>query len=122
MRQSSHVSIARRRCIVCTSEYETGTTAAGEDQMIGWGLCPAHRELHGDGFIALIECDTSKSGHPIPGDWLNPERVHRTGLVAYLEHGAVCSIFNIQLDPALPAVYVERGTIAKLHGLLPRPN
>jgi hypothetical protein len=51
-----------------------------------------------------------------------PERVHRTGLVAYLERGAVCSIFNIQLDPALPAVYVERGTIAKLHGLLPRPN
>jgi hypothetical protein len=122
MRQSSHGSIARRRCIVCTSEYEIGTVAADEDQLVGWGLCPEHRELHGDGFIALIECDTSKSGHPIPGDWLNPERVHRTGLVAYLERRAVCSIFNIQLDPALPAVYVERGTIAKLHGLLPRRN
>ena len=122
MRQSSHGSIAHRRCIVCTSEYETAAASAGEDQMVGWGLCPEHRELHGDGFIALIECDTAKSGHPVPGDWLKPEAVHRTGVVAFLERRAVCSIFNIRLDPALPAVYVERGTIAKLRGQLPRVN
>jgi hypothetical protein len=42
--------------------------------------------------------------------------------VAFLERRAVCSIFNIRLDPALPAVYVERGTIARLQGLLPRLN
>ena len=121
MRQPSHGSVAHRRCLVCTAEYEA-SASTGEDPIVGWGLCPEHRELHGDGFIALIECDTSKSGHPVPGDWLKPDQVHRTGAVAFLERRAVCSIFNIRLDPALPAVYVERGTIARLQGLLPRLN
>jgi hypothetical protein len=121
MRQPSFESIAHRLCLVCTAEYET-LAANREDAIVGWGLCPEHRELHGDGFIALIECDTSKSGHPVPGDWLKPDQVYRTGAVAFLERRAVCSIFNIRLDPALPAVYVERGTIARLASLLPRLN
>jgi hypothetical protein len=102
------------------SEYETAAT--GQDQLVGWGLCPEHRELQGDGFIAIIECDTSKSGHPMPGDWLKPDHVHRTGAVAFLDRKVVSSIFNIRLDPSLPAVYVERGTIARLRGMLPRLN
>jgi hypothetical protein len=121
MHQPSHGSVAHRRCLVCIAEYET-SASTGADAIVGWGLCPEHRELHGDGFIALIECDTSKSGHPVPGDWLKPDKVHRTGAVAFLERRAVCSILNIRLDPALPAVYVERGTIARLQGLLPRLN
>ena len=87
-----------------------------------WGLCPEHRELHGDGFVAVIECDLAKSGNPAVGDLLDPDRVHRTGVTAYVERTRLLSIFNIRLDPKLPAVYVTRGTVAKLQGYLLRPN
>ena len=86
MRQPSQRATARRRCTICLSEYEVGAGGAAENQRMEWGLCPEHRELHGDGFIAVIECDLAKSGNAVPGDILEPRggasyrcrRLHRT--------------------------------------------
>jgi hypothetical protein len=122
MRPSSHEATARRRCMICLNEYEVGAGGAAEKLQVDWGLCPEHRELHSDGFVAVIECDLAKSGNPAVGDLLDPDRVHRTGLIAYIERTRLLSIFNIRLDPKLPAVYVERGTVAELKGYLLRPN
>jgi hypothetical protein len=108
--------------MICLNEYEVGVGGAAEKLQVEWGLCPEHRELHGDGFVAVIECDLAKSGNPAVGDFLDPERVHRTGVIAYVERARLLSIFSIRLDPKVPAVYVAHGTIAKLQGYLLRPN
>jgi hypothetical protein len=122
MRQSSQEATVRRRCTICLSEYEVGTGGAAENRRMEWGLCPEHRVLHGDGFIAVIECDLAKSGNAVPGDLLEPEEVHRTGVVAYIERQTLWSIFKIRLDSQVAAVYVEGGTVGKLQGYLLRPN
>jgi hypothetical protein len=120
MRQSSNQ--ARRRCTICLSEFEVGTGGINESEVMGWGLCPEHRDLFGDGFVAVIECDIAKSGNPAVGDFLDPDKVHRTGVIAYIERKTLVSTFKMRLDPVIPAVYVARGTVAKLQGCLLRPH
>jgi hypothetical protein len=130
MSDKSHVSMECRVCLVCANPYETGAIlldrrlrASLEHQTtIGWGLCPEHRELHEDGFIALIECDPEKSGNPAADAMVKPENAYRTGTVAYMKRDVFTQVFNLAAAPDLPAVYVEVGLIARLQSMIHRLN
>ena len=130
MSEKSHVSMERRVCLVCAAPYETGAIlldrrlqASLERQTTtGWGLCPEHRELHEDGFIALIECDPTRSGNPAAGARVKPDEAYRTGAVAHMKREVFSQVFNLAVAPDVPAVYVELGLIARLQSMTHRPS
>jgi hypothetical protein len=130
MSDKSHVSMERRVCLVCAAPYETGAIlldtrlrASLERQMTtGWGLCPEHRELHENGFVALIECDPEKSGNPAAGARVKPDEAYRTGAVAHMKREVFSEVFNLPVAPDVPAVYVEVGLIARLQSMIQQPT
>jgi hypothetical protein len=81
------------------NRFERNTTT-------GMGLCKEHKQLHEDGYIALVEVDPSKSDG-VPGGALKPEQAWRTGRVAHVRRSAWDKIFNVPLDPKLPMVYLD---------------
>lgn len=130
MSEKSHVSMEGRVCLVCAETYETGAIlldrrlkASMERQTTtGWGLCPEHREMHENGFIALIECDPAKSGDPAAGAMVKPEDAYRTGAVAHMKREVFSQVFNFAIAPDVPAIYVETGLISTLQSMVHRPD
>lgn len=84
----------------------------------GWGLCPEHKKLFDDGYIALVAIDEGLSirqpdGTVLPGD------AHRTGPVAHLRRRVAEKVFNVPLPEGLPVCFVEPAVIDKLRGMMP---
>jgi hypothetical protein len=73
----------------------------------GWGLCLEHQKLHDDGFVAFVECDPEKSGSPSSGDRLKLGDAFRTGRVVHLKREYFSALFNAEIQPNLPMVFVE---------------
>jgi hypothetical protein len=130
MSDKSHVSMERRVCLVCAAPYETGAilldtrlrASLKRQTTTGWGLCPEHRELHENGFVALIECDPEKSGNPAAGARVKPDEAYRTGAVAHMKREVFSQVFNLPVAPDVPAVYVEVGLIARLQSMIHQPT
>jgi len=128
MSEKSHVSMERHLCLVCGTEYETGAilldrrlrASLDRHTTTGWGLCSQHQQLFDDGFIALVECDPAKSGHPSSSDRLKPHQAYRTGRVAHLKREAFARVFNVPIDAKLPSVFVEPGVIERLEAMVDR--
>jgi hypothetical protein len=126
MSEKSHVSMERCVCLVCGTEYDTGAilldkrlrASLDSYTITGWGLCPEHQRLFDDGFVALVECDPAKSGHPSSADRLKPEQACRTGRVMHLKRDAFARVFNVPIDAQLPFVFAEPGVIEKLQAML----
>ncbi len=93
MSEKSHVSVERHLCLACGAAYDTGTILLDRRlrarleryTTTGWGLCLEHQRLFDDGFVALVECDPGKSGHPSSADRLKPDQAYRTGRVLHLK-------------------------------------
>jgi hypothetical protein len=125
MSEKSHVSMEQRICAVCGTAYETGAilldrrlrASLERYTTTGWGLCPEHRRLHNEGFVALVECDLSKSDPPLHGSELSLEGAYRTGRTAHLRREDFARIFNTSLSPDLPCVFVGPDVIEKLQKL-----
>jgi hypothetical protein len=118
----SYVSLEQHLCIVCGKSYDTGTVLLDRrlrESMLkytvtGSGLCPEHQALHDQGFIALVECDPAKSHLPPSGYRLQPGMAYRTGRIAHLKRDAWSQVFNINIPPDLPLVFVEPGVIDRV--------
>jgi hypothetical protein len=126
MNEKSHVSMERHLCLVCGTEYDTGTilldrrlrASLKRYTTTGWGLCPEHQRLFDDGFVALVECDPGKSGIPSSADRLKPDQACRTGRVLHLKRDAFGRVFSVPIEPNLPSVFVEPGVIEKLEAMI----
>jgi hypothetical protein len=122
MSEKSHVSMEQHVCMICCARYDTGAILLDRrlrnnlerNTITGWGLCAECQRLHEEGFIALVECDATKSGTPADGALLKPEQAYRTGQVARLKREVFGAMFNVPAPPNLPCVYVEAGMIEKL--------
>jgi hypothetical protein len=85
MSEKSHVSLERHLCLVCGAEYDTGAilldrrlrASLDRHTTTGWGLCPEHRRLCDEGFVALVECDPARSAvsRPRPTDLSRSRRI-----------------------------------------------
>lgn len=126
MNTKSHVSLERRVCLVCATTYDTGAllldkrlrASMERHTTTGWGLCPEHRCLHDEGFVALVECDPQKSGHPSAGATIKPEDAYRTGLIAHVRREAFEHVFNTTVARDVPCVFVELGVINRLQAFI----
>jgi hypothetical protein len=116
MTEKSHVSLEQRACLVCGNTYDTGSilldrhlkASLEQHTVTGWGLCPEHKKIHEEGFIALIEVDPGKSERPDANDILQPWQVYRTGVVTYMRREAFLQLFDIPDSQHLvPCVFVE---------------
>jgi len=116
MIDKSYVSIEQAVCPVCGITHDTGDIllhtrlrpVLESKTVTGWKLCPEHEKLHTDGYVALVECDTSKGGKTLNTVW-------RTGQIAHVRRTVFSQIFSdTTLDPTLPLVFVEIGVIARL--------
>lgn len=130
MSEKSHVSMERHLCLVCGAGYDTGAilldrrlrASLERYTTTGWGVCPQHQRLFDDGFVALVECDPTKSGNLSSADRLKPDQAFRTGRLLHLKRDAFDRVFNVSIEPDLPCVFVEPGVIEKLEAMIDTPR
>lgn len=126
MSEKSHVSIERHLCLVCGAEYDTGAilldrrlrASLHRYTTTGLGLCPEHKRLFDEGFVALVEYDPARSGQPSSADRLKPEQAYRTGRIAHLKRDSFARVFNVSIDAKSPLVFVQLGVIEKLGAMV----
>lgn len=120
--KKSYVTMETAICPVCGKESETGAILL--DQHLrdrfemktptGWGLCPEHKKLEEDGFIALVEAE-----HPPEGVVrMGPGEARRTGLICHLKREVARQIFDMGAAVDLPLIFVEPGVIPKINSLI----
>ena len=122
MSDRSHVSMEQRVCLVCAKPFDTGALlldmrlrpSMEPHTITGWDLCPEHRRLHEQGYVALVECDPQQSGNPAGGEKALPGYVYRTGRLAHLKREVFVELFNVALEPNLPCVFVDPAVIEML--------
>jgi hypothetical protein len=122
MNTKSYVSVEQAMCPVCGTHHDTGVlldcrlrNTLERTTVTHVALCPEHQKLYDDGYIALVEADSAKSGITPDMDRIKPEDAYRTGRVAHLKRRLYAEIFNVPLDdPNLPMVFVEPEVIDML--------
>lgn len=124
----SYVTMEQRLCVVCGKTYDTNTILIDKrlkdsfetHTVTGYGLCPDDTKFKDAGYVALIECDESKS--KVGTKILNGEEVlvianidqaSRTGNHAHVKSDAFMELFDMPV-PEQMIVYVENGMIDKL--------
>jgi hypothetical protein len=93
----SYVTLVVAICPVCTTEHQTGDLLLDtrmrdtfeRTTVTGFALCPACKQLHDDGYLALVGIDESKSTQPY-----KPDSVYRTGQVAHIRYHVAQDIFG----------------------------
>lgn len=116
----SHVSMETKQCLVCAKEFNVGVLldsrlrdSLESKTLTGYGLCDEHNKLFGDGYIALIGIDESKSTVETNGNIL-PHNAYRTGNVIHVKYLVLEGFFNIPINKSLPVIFVEDDVIDKL--------
>ena len=72
--EKSHVGFEQKLCGVCNRAFDSGVIlldkrmlpSLDKHTITGYDLCPEHKKLHEQGFIALVECDPEQT--PGAGD------------------------------------------------------
>lgn len=127
MSDKSHVSREQHVCLVCGARFDTGAilldkrlrASMERHTATGWGLCPEHRKLSEDGFVALVECDPQRSGSQAAGR-MKPEQAYRTGHLAHLKREVFVEVFRMPINDNEPCVFVEPGVIEQLQAMTAR--
>lgn len=113
----SFVALEKAVCPVCGTVHETGSIlldkrfrAISEERAVThYDLCPEHKHLLGEGFIALVEVTEQAT---------RLEDANRTGKVLHIKRELWEHFFDIKLEnAAAPMVFVEIGVIDRLHAL-----
>jgi hypothetical protein len=128
MDEKSHVSMEQHVCVVCGRPFDTGAIlldrrlrpSMNRHTVTGWDLCPEHRRLHEEGFVALVECDPKRSGNPGAGERIAPDRVYRTGRLAHVKRAVFADLFDVAAAPETPCFFVDPEVMALLEKIQPR--
>lgn len=130
MPDKSHVSMEQHVCTVCGKQYDTGAIlldkrlrkSLGPKTLTGWGMCPEHQAKYDEGYIALVECDRSKSGAFSGSETIRREDVWRTGPVIHMRKAVFEQVFSgvssTQPDGSmLPVCWIEPDVTKQLEQL-----
>jgi hypothetical protein len=116
----SFVSMEQKVCMVCATEYDSGTILLNKHlrnnmktkTITGWGMCGEHQKLMDDGYIALVEA-TGPQG----ATTLRQDNAIRTGNICHLKRSVADAIFNVAIPIGIPMLFVEPGVIEKLQSM-----
>ena len=107
------VRMEKNSCPVCGVEHDVGVMIHKHLREIpekytltGFSLCPEHKALFEEGYLALVAIDESKSDKRPNGNF-NPEDVWRTGIFAHLKRHVVKEFFNTDIPEDMEFIYVE---------------
>ena len=122
MTDKSYVTMETTLCPICGKEAETGNLLLDRNLRerfemktpTHWDLCPEHKKLHEDGFIALVEVLDNTKG----GGTLNAGKVHRTGLICHLRRSVAETLFGEDFPVSVPLVFVEVGFVQAINDLV----
>ena len=97
MSDKSHVGMGVSVCPVCLHEHDEVVLidkrlrkTLRRHEFMGWDLCPVHKKMHDDGYVALVECGGPNPGINSPG---------RTGVVAHIRASVWPDVFNVPVPP-----------------------
>jgi hypothetical protein len=116
----SHVTLEQHICVVCGHPFDTGTILLDTKLRerfemhtpTGYSMCPEHKKQADEGYIALVECDPSKT--QVEGDRIrHVADAYRTGTIAHLKKDVWDRIFNIPVPDKMVA-FVEPDVIRML--------
>jgi hypothetical protein len=118
----SWVSMEKQVCVVCGKEFDTGALlldkrmkqSMAPNTITGFGMCPEHKKLSDEGFVALVEIDPSKSISGVE-DLIKPQDAYRTGNIAHIRASVLAQICDVKITTDV--VYIEPGVIEKLKSI-----
>jgi len=111
--EKSHITLEQKMCIVCGKEYDTNALLLDRrlkpvfdmHTTTGYGLCKEHQEKADADYIALVECDPSKS--MTSGDKMKTENAHRTGRLMHIRKTVFEKVFNTSVDGSMCFIDIE---------------
>lgn len=110
--QKSHVGMGHSLCPICCKEHDEVVLVdtrlrqtLTKDMITGWAMCPEHKRLKDEGYVALVE--VSNTNAP------TLENAVRTGNLAHVRAEAWPHLFNVPV-PERGMCFVEPGAIQKL--------
>lgn len=132
MTGKSYVTLEQHVCTVCDKPFDTGVLLLDKrlqerfdrKTVTGYGLCEEHQKMKDDGFIALIECDPSKSKIETGPDGVDSalaEDVHRTGNILHTNAASWPHLFDTPVPPnGVGFVDIETFTVLAKHATFPK--
>lgn len=123
MSDKSYVTMEQHACLVCGKPFDTGALLLDRrvrpifdrHTVTGWDLCPEHKKLHDEGYIALVGIDPAKSDGANHNS-VKPGDAWRTGEIAHLRRSVFPNIFSVPL-PDGPMIFVDSGVIERLKAI-----
>ena len=112
----SHVSMEHHLCVVCGKEYPTDAIlmdtrfvsdgrggkklreSLERATITGWGMCPEHKKLRKDGYVALVAADEAASTKTAEGN-IDPAGACRLGDVVHVRSRVWEHLFNVPVPP-----------------------
>lgn len=89
----------------------------GRTTTTGRGLCPEHRKLSDDGYVALVECDDAKS--TVTEGYVDSGSVWRTGNIMHIRRSAAAELFNREVTAKDTMWFIDEGLFNQLKGMIP---
>lgn len=130
----SYVTMEQHVCPVCGKAHDTGAILmdtrlkynhkTGRNELretfdhytvTGWSLCPEHKKLADEGYVAIVAVDETKTKGPI-----TPENAWRTGSIAHVRRSVWDNIFNAPIDAKHEFVFTSEEAITKLQAMMPK--
>lgn len=113
---SNYVRMGKHQCIICGELFDSGEILLNtrlhaipeSETCTGFGLCPEHKKLHEDGYVALVEITNHNTGQELAFETAN-----RTGRLVHLRREACSQIFNQPAHDG-PLVFVDQQVFDKL--------
>lgn len=108
----SHVSLEQAQCPVCGAVFSTGSLLLDKHlqssmemhTVTHFDLCPEHKALWDDGFVAFIEVE--------PDSPRSITEARRTGLLMHMHKSVAEQVFSATFPH--PIAFIERGIIDQL--------
>lgn len=122
MSEKSHVSLEAAICPVCGAKHQTGTLLLDphlrptleRETATHFALCPEHKRLQEEGYIALVGVDSSK--HRSAGT-LKVSEARRTGRLVHIKGEVWGELFDVPA-PDKGLAFVDDEVIDRLQLLM----
>lgn len=119
MSEKDIVSMEQHQCPVCGKLHETGCILLQSrnidhpkferDTLTGWSLCPEHKKLHEEGYLALVEIAEPQY---VKEKYKLEDAPQRTGRVMHVRRTLAAEIFDVDLKDAKgefhPMMFIDK--------------
>ena len=123
------VTVEQHICIVCGTYFDTGTvllnqrmSAVFDDKTATrYGLCPAHKKLHEDDYVAFVAIDPDRC--PSANRAIDPREAYRTGDIAHIKRDVAIQITDAsRYQLKFPVIFIDDARMLELKTFVANNN